>query len=228
MAVTGSGGVTGVAGIGSGGATGTGGMMLGTGGMMLGTGGMMLGTGGKMGTGGMGTGGMGTGGMGTGGMGTGGMGTGGMGTGGSGSSGGGNNITGTLPALKPILHGFATTNGPETLIYLTSADIKCSDIMTMGVGWLMMIPASDIVIEIVIPGTASVGMKMVAFLSAELNYANGGGTPNANEHVADSGTINFTKADPMGVFEGTLMGSYPGGTIMGSFHADWCEGGSEY
>jgi hypothetical protein len=144
------------------------------------------------------------------------------------SGGGGNDITGTVPILKPILHGFATTNGPETLIYLTSADIECSDIMTMGASWLNKIPSDDIVIEIVIAGTASVGTKMVAFLQAELNYAPGGGSPAGNEVNADSGSIMFTKAESKGVYEGTIMGSYPAGTIMGSFHADWCEGGSEY
>ena len=147
---------------------------------------------------------------------------------GSTSGGGANDITSTISGYKPIRIGFATTNGPETLIYMTSADFQCSDIMTQGAGWLTKVPSDDFVIEIVIPGTAMVGTKMVAFLTAELNYAFGGGTPNANEHSASSGTITFTKAESKGVFEGTIMGTYPMGTIMGSFHADWCEGGSEY
>jgi hypothetical protein len=194
-----------------------------------------MGTGGK-GTGGMGTGGMGTGGMGTGGMGTGGMGTGGMGTGGM-SAGGGNTATGmlcTLGATKPIVNAYITSNSGETLVYLSTVPLTCAQMMTGGLGWLSSTTAGGQVIEIVIgtlAGGANPAVNMpinVAILQGEVNFAATGG-PSSAETTAASGSITFTKFSAMGPAEGTFTATYGcGGMVMGTFKAEFCNGGQGY
>jgi hypothetical protein len=145
-------------------------------------------------------------------------------------SAGGNDLSGTLGALgavKPVMAGWATTNGLETLIYLSSSPLTCAQMMTKGVKWLASLPAGTQVVEIVVRGTAMVGTTPVGPLQGEVNYAEGSKS-SSNEVVASSGSIMFTKADAKKVFEGTLMATYPKGSLMGKFHADWCEGGTEY
>lgn len=149
----------------------------------------------------------------------------------SGSTGAtGNDLSGTLGALgavKPVMAGWATTNGLETLIYLSSSPLTCAMMMTRGVKWLSSLPAGTQVIEIVVRGTAMVGTTMVGPLQGEVNYAEGSKS-SSTEVVAASGSIMFSKAEAKKVFEGTLMATYPQGMLMGKFHADWCEGGTEY
>jgi len=145
-------------------------------------------------------------------------------------SAGGNDLSGTLGALgavKPVMAGWATTNGLETLIYLSSSPLTCAQMMTKGVKWLASLPAGTQVVEIVVRGTALVGTTAVGPLQGEVNYAEGSKS-SSNEVVASSGSIMFTKAEAKKVFEGTLMATYPKGSLMGKFHADWCEGGTEY
>ena len=152
------------------------------------------------------------------------------GAGGSTAAGGGNNLTGTLGALgavKPVVNGWATTNGLETLIYLSSSPLTCAMMMTKGVKWLASLPAGTQVIEIVVRGTAMVGTTPVGSLQGEVNYAEGSKS-SSTEVNAKSGSIMFTKAEAKKVFEGTLMATYPSGNLMGTFHADWCEGGTEF
>jgi hypothetical protein len=228
MAMTGMAAVGGVKATGGTGGMGTGGIK-GTGGM--GTGGM--GTGG-MGTGGMGTGGMGIGGMGTGGMGTGGMGTGGMGTGGMSAS-GGNSATGmlcTLGAVKPIVSALITANSGETLVYLSTVPLTCTQMMASR--WLGSTTAGGQMIEIVIGPAAggtspSVNMAIsTGLLAGEVNFAPTGGSSGA-ETTAASGSITFTKFMAMGPAEGTFMASYGcGGMVMGTFKAEFCNGGQGY
>ena len=76
-------------------------------------------------------------------------------------------------------------------------------------------------------GTASVGTTNVGFLQGEINYAEGSKS-SSFEVNADSGSITFTKADAMGVHEGSITATYPMGSLMGTFHAEWCQGGQEY
>lgn len=144
--------------------------------------------------------------------------------------GNGSALTGTLGALgpvAPVLAGFATTNGLETLIYLSSAPLTCAQMMTMGAPWLRSLPAGSQVIEIVVRGMASVGTVPVGFLQGEINYAEGSKS-SSNEVNARSGSITFTRADAKGVHEGMLSATYPTGGLSGTFHAEWCEGGQEY
>src|SRR5262245_57294552 len=96
-----------------------------------------------------------------------GAGMGGSGGGGGMAAGNGSQLTGTLGALgpvEPILNGWATTNGLETLIYLTTAPLTCAQMMTMGTPWLRSLPAGSQVIEIVVRGMAMVGTTNVGFL----------------------------------------------------------------
>jgi hypothetical protein len=152
------------------------------------------------------------------------------GAGGSMAAGGGSNLTGTLGALgavKPVMNGWATTNGLETLIYLSSSPLTCAMMMTKGVKWLASLPAGTQVIEIVVRGTAMVGTTPVGSLQGEVNYAEGSKS-SSSEVTAKSGSIMFTKAEAKKVFEGMVMATYSSGNLMGTFHADWCEGGTEY
>lgn len=142
----------------------------------------------------------------------------------------GSNLTGTLGALgavKPVVNGWATTNGLETLIYLTSAPLTCAQMMTMGVKWLPGLPAGTQVIEIVVRGTAMVGTTQVGLFQGEVNYAEGSKS-SSYEVVGSSGSIMFTKAEDKKVYEGMIMATFPMGMVSGTFHADWCEGGTEY
>jgi hypothetical protein len=143
---------------------------------------------------------------------------------------GGNSLSGTLGtlgAVKPVVNGWATTNGLETLIYLSSSPLTCAMMMTKGVKWLASLPAGTQVIEIVVRGTAMVGTTPVGSLQGEVNYAEGSKS-SSTEVTASGGSIMFTKADAKKVFEGMVMATYSKGNLMGTFHADWCEGGTEY
>jgi len=140
------------------------------------------------------------------------------------------NLTGTLGALgavKPVVNGWATTNGLETLIYLSSSPLTCAQMMTMGTPWLRALPAGTQVIEIVVRGSAMVGTTNVGFLAGEVNYAEGSKS-SSNEVNASGGSIMFTKVEDKKVYEGMVMATYPMGMLSGTFHADWCEGGAEY
>jgi hypothetical protein len=163
------------------------------------------------------------------GSGAGGAGAGGASAGAGGSSGGTNMITGMLGALgaaKPIVNAWATTNGPETLIYLSSATLTCPDMMTMGVKWLSKLPAGTQVIELVVPGTASTKTYNIGPLMGEVNYAEGSKS-SATEVTGKAGSLTFTKVMAKGVHEGTFMVTSPF-TAMATFHAEWCQGGAEY
>jgi hypothetical protein len=151
------------------------------------------------------------------------------GSGGSASS-GSSSLTGTLGALgavKPVMAGWATTNGNETLVYLSSSPLTCAQMMTMGTKWLASLPAGTQVIEVVIRGTAKVGMVPVQPLQGEVNYAEGSKS-SSTEVNASSGSINVTKAESKGVIEGTIDATFAMGSVKGNFHADWCQGGAEY
>lgn len=142
----------------------------------------------------------------------------------------GNSLTGTLGALgpvQPILAGFAITNGPETLVYLSSAPLTCAQMMMGGIKWLSKLPAKSQVIEIVIPGTASAKSYKVGNLAGEVHYAEGSKS-SSTENTASSGTVVFSEASKGGVHEGSVMATFPNGMLMGMFHAEWCQGGTEF
>jgi len=60
-----------------------------------------------------------------------------------------------------------------------------------------------------------------------VNYAEGSKS-SSTEVNARSGSITVTKAESKGVIEGMLTATFPMGTLMGSFHAEWCQGGAEF
>jgi hypothetical protein len=149
---------------------------------------------------------------------------------GGGAAAAGNALTGTLGALgpaKPFVAAFAITNGPETLIYLSSAPLTCAQMMMGGVKWLSTLPAGSQVIEIVIPGMASAKSYMVGSFAAEVHYAEGSKS-SSTEATASTGTVTFTKAAPNMVHEGMVTATFPMGMLMGTFHAEWCTGGTEF
>jgi hypothetical protein len=67
----------------------------------------------------------------------------------------------------------------------------------------------------------------VGFLMGEVNYA-AGMKSSTSETVASSGSIMITKAAATGPIEGSITATYPSGSVMGTFHAEYCAGGSEY
>jgi hypothetical protein len=143
------------------------------------------------------------------------------------------NITGTLGALgavKPIMNGWATTNGLETLIYLSTAPLTCEMMMTKGAKWLGKLPAGAQVLEIVVGTPPSAKTFMIGTSAAlgggEVNYAEGSKS-SSTEVTGRSGSITLTKSMAMGVQEGMIDVSAPY-MAKGTFHAEWCEGGTEY
>lgn len=146
------------------------------------------------------------------------------------TTGGSSMLTGTLGALgpaQPIMAGFAITNGPETLVYLSSAPLTCAQMMMGGVKWLSTLPAKSQVVEIVVPGTASAKTYMVGSFMAEVHYAEGSKS-SSTEATASSGSVVFSKASKGGVHEGTVSATFPMGMLMGTFHTEWCQGGTEF
>jgi hypothetical protein len=147
---------------------------------------------------------------------------------GSGSA-AGNALTGMLGALgdvKPVMAGWATTNGLETLLYLSSSPLTCAMMMTKGTKWLASLPAGTQVIEIVVRGGAAAQTYPIGMLMGEVNYAEGSKS-SSTEVTGKTGSITFTKADAKGVHEGMVSVTAPF-TLSGMFHAQWCEGGTEY
>jgi hypothetical protein len=134
---------------------------------------------------------------------------------------------GKLGEAQPILAAFTITNGPETLTYLSSAPLTCADMMMMGAKWLSKLPAGTQVIEIVVPGTASAKTYQIGGLQGEVHYAEGGKS-SSSEASASSGSIVFTQAAKGSAHDGTFTAQFSGSPVTGSFHAEWCQGGSEY
>ena len=149
------------------------------------------------------------------------------------ASGGGSNITGTLGALgavKPVMAGWATTNGLETLIYLSSAPLTCEMMMTKGTKWLSKLPAGSQVLEIVVGQPSAVKSYTIGMPAAlgggEVNYAEGSKS-SSTEVTGKAGKVTLTTAKASGVHEGMIEVTAPY-MASGSFHAEWCEGGTEY
>lgn len=129
-------------------------------------------------------------------------------------------MLGTTP-VNPIVSAYWINTSPgETIVYLIAGQVSCSQLGTTG--WLTSIPAGTQVIELVMPSTTTTGM--VSIPSGEANYAFGG-MSSFTETTATSGTINITNNNPMGAIDGTVSAMYAQGSIMGSFHADYCPGG---
>jgi len=212
-----------------GGALGAGGFVTpASGGAPVGAGGVQSGGAPAIGSGGVN---VGTGGLGSGGVpqGAGGSNTGGTaaGTGGTGAS-GGTNVTGSLGTtpLNPIVTALVSANAGlgETIIYMFTSAVTCAQISTPG--WLPSIAASTQVVEMVIvPATSTPGTFPVP--NSEVNYANGGQL-SLFETSANSGSITVTQISPSGVIEGSVSASYTGGSISGTFHAEFCATGQAY
>jgi hypothetical protein len=161
----------------------------------------------------------------------------GAGGGGNGGQGGttqgGNNLTGMLGLLgpvKPVMVGWATNNGNENLIYLSTAPLTCAMMQTMGTKWLASLPAGTQVIEIVTNNIyIGVGSFDIGFPTGEVNYAEGSKSSSTEVQGTSGppGGLVYTKVIPQMVYEGTVNVTAPF-TLSGSFHADWCQGASEY
>jgi hypothetical protein len=144
-----------------------------------------------------------------------------------------NNLTGMLGKLgpvQPVMAGWATTNGPEFLIYLSTAPLTCAMMQTMGTKWLSTLPAGSQVMEIVTNNQyLKVGSLNIGFPTGEVNYAEGSKSSSTEVQGTGGppGGLVYTKIVPKMVYEGTVSVTTPF-TLSGSFHAEWCQGGSEY
>jgi hypothetical protein len=133
---------------------------------------------------------------------------------------------GSLGPVKPVVSSLWINTGLETILYLSSAPLTCAEVMTPGGRWLLMVPSDAQVLEIVMRGKAKVGT--LAIPGAEANYAQGSKS-SATEKGASSGSLMITKAEATGVIEGSVMATYSGGgSVMGTFHAEYCSGGQEW
>jgi hypothetical protein len=133
-------------------------------------------------------------------------------------------LTGTLGALGPILPIVSSkviSNSGETLIYMTTAPLTCEQLMVSR--WLGGFTMDAQVVEIVVSGPAKLGPAK----SPEVNYAAGGKSSSYEKGAKTSG-VTFTKSEPMGVVEGTVMATYATGELTGTFHAEFCPGGQDY
>ena len=130
---------------------------------------------------------------------------------------------GTLGPAQPTVSSFMISNSGETLIYLSSGALTCSQLTVSR--WLGGTMPGTQVIELVFHGAPMVGDIQVP--PGEVNYAPGG-MSSANEVNADSGKITFTAADPMGMVAGSFSAKYGSDSIAGTFHATFCANGQGY
>jgi hypothetical protein len=137
-------------------------------------------------------------------------------------------LTGTLGALgavQPVVSSLVIANSGETIIYMSTSKIACSDLAESR--WLLKLPAGSQVVEIVIKGAPK--LQKYAVPSAEVNYAPGGKSSSYEKNAA-SGSITFTEGAANAAVSGTVTATYnsPAGSVSGDFHAEFCAGGQEY
>jgi len=132
---------------------------------------------------------------------------------------------GDLGPIKPIVSSFVILNSGERLVYLSTAPITCDTLSTSR--WLGSTPMDAQVVEIVVKSSVTTGT--VAVGKAEVNYAKGGRSSSYEQNAA-SGSVTFTINDQMGVAEGSVDATYqnPAGSVKGTFHAEFCDGGQGY
>jgi len=136
-------------------------------------------------------------------------------------------LTGTLGALgavQPVVSSLVIANSGETIIYMSTSKIACSDLAESR--WLLKLPAGSQVVEIVIKGAPK--LQKYAVPSAEVNAP--GGKSSSYEKNAASGSITFTEGAANAAVSGTVTATYnsPAGSVSGDFHAEFCAGGQEY
>ncbi|HEY6877486.1 MAG TPA: hypothetical protein VI299_05675 [Polyangiales bacterium] len=134
-----------------------------------------------------------------------------------------NGTLGTTGAIRPIVSSLVISNSGETLIYMTTAALTCDQLMVSR--WLGAFEKDAQVIEIVVSGPAKLG----AGKQTEVNWATGGRS-SAYEQNAKTANVVFTRAEAMGVVEGTVTATYdnPAGKLTGHFHATFCPNGQDY
>ena len=133
-------------------------------------------------------------------------------------------MLGTLGAVQPTVSSLVISNSGETLIYLSSAPLTCEQIKVSR--WLGNATKASQVVEIVVKGQPKVGE--VAVPPGEVNFAEGGKS-SSYETTAAGGKITFTTANVSGIVEGSVTATYSGGgSVSGTFHAEFCEGGQGY
>jgi hypothetical protein len=128
---------------------------------------------------------------------------------------------GALGAIQPIVSSKVISNSGETLVYMTTAPLSCEQLAMSR--WLGGFTKDAQVIEIVVSGAAKIGPGK----KTEVNYA-AGGKSSSYEKGAATASVTFTKAEPMGVVEGTVTATYAMGNLTGTFHAEFCPNGQGY
>ncbi|HVZ36238.1 MAG TPA: hypothetical protein VG963_27610 [Polyangiaceae bacterium] len=146
------------------------------------------------------------------------------------SSGGGTTslmgTLGSLGAVQPTVSSLYISYSGETIVYLISAPFTCAQMQQSR--WLGSLPSGTQVVEVIVKGAPVVGTAVqVGLFAGEVNYAPGG-MSSAYEQNASSGTITYTKSTANGPVEADFSATYPMGNVMGTFHAEFCQGGQEY
>jgi len=135
-------------------------------------------------------------------------------------------LTGMLGDLGTVVDTVSSkviSNSGETLVYLTSAELTCDQLMVSR--WLGAFDKGAQVVEIVISGPPHVGQ---AYDDAEVNYASGGKS-SAYEVGAKTTHVVFTESQKDGPVAGTVSATYAnGGHVQGVFRAEFCGGGQGY
>ena len=133
-------------------------------------------------------------------------------------------MLGALGAAKPTVASLVISNSGETLVYMSSAPMTCSQLQTSR--WLGSIAAGAQVVEIVTKGIAKVGTIQVP--PGEVNYGEGGKSSSYEVNAA-SGAVVYTVVNTDGSVEGTLSATYDdGSTLSGNFKAAFCAGGQGF
>lgn len=140
-------------------------------------------------------------------------------------------LTGTLGdlgAVQPIVAGQVIEYSGETITYLSTVDLACSDMAESR--WLGNLDPDAQIVEIVYKSdTTSTELEVGGTGSLEVNYAKGGRS-SAYEESAVSGTVSLTSHTAGGPIAGYVNATYsdPSGEVYGPFQADFCEGGQQY
>lgn len=134
---------------------------------------------------------------------------------------------GELGPVKPTVSSLVIENSGETLIYLSSTALTCTQLMVSR--WLGDVEAGAQVVEIVVFSELAVDTVPVEGGGAEVNYASGGKS-SAYEKSAVAGHVTFTKSLPGTVVEGTFSATYADAadSVKGRFQAEFCAGGQGY
>lgn len=136
-------------------------------------------------------------------------------------------------AVSPVMAAYwigqpddPTESAGGPFVNLFSTAVTCNQISVNG--WLSKIPQETQVLELII-GTTSVGSAATAAPAAaanvsEVNYLFG--RP-SSEVRATGGSVTLTAYTTKAAVDGMVNVTFPSGSVQGTFHAIYCNGGQE-